>query len=315
MSKLFLQKEFEKIQKSKYTWSLYFFKIDRRNKKNPFTVYKVRFKNDKYLPDYATSLISTTYKYQINLISEVQNYDGENTKVSCDKISIKNELISSQWEAFYNAVTVSSDEGINGKINGYILVGQPARKDDDKLLPITFVKIANPIIQLANKKTVVYKNTVDNELDLLSDDICRLYLTIDFLVINQNMYTFNHSFEGLYNIEKTLKKIKTIAVDKIIETNSIANVEEFKQYSSQYPSQRTFITIKDDRVSRILKIENREVISKMLNIDLDTKGQFVLKNYDDASRLIKYLCYKIFQDAETNDILEATTISKISIAV
>ena len=32
------------------------------------------------------------------------------------------------------------------------------------------------------------------------------------------------------------------------------------------------------------------------------------------SYLIKYLCYKIFKDGETKDILEASTISTLSIS-
>ena len=39
----------------KYSWSLYFLKIDRR-KNNPYTAFKIRFKNDKYLSDYVQTL-------------------------------------------------------------------------------------------------------------------------------------------------------------------------------------------------------------------------------------------------------------------
>ena len=55
------------IRKNVYSWSLYFFKIDRRNN-NPFTIYKIRFKNDQYLPEYAKTLIDMIVKYQMEKI-------------------------------------------------------------------------------------------------------------------------------------------------------------------------------------------------------------------------------------------------------
>lgn len=62
-----------------YSWSLYFFKIDRRNN-NPFTAYKIRFKNNEYLPEYARILIDMVVKYQLDKITEIKDYTGENTR-------------------------------------------------------------------------------------------------------------------------------------------------------------------------------------------------------------------------------------------
>lgn len=52
----------------------------------------------------------------------------------------------------------------------------------------------------------------------------------------------------------------------------------------------------------------------MLKIDLDESGDFIIDSKEKASYLIKYLCYKIFKDGETKDILEASTISTLSIS-
>ena len=65
MSKEFLSKTIENIQNSTYSWNLYFFRMDKRNN-NPFTVYKVKFKNTTYLPDYAKNLLDTTKHFQID---------------------------------------------------------------------------------------------------------------------------------------------------------------------------------------------------------------------------------------------------------
>ena len=159
MSKQILQNLFASLETNEYVWSLYFFKIDRRGRQQPYSTYKVRFKNDNYLPTYANSLLNATKRFQVEPLSCVQDYDGENTKVTCDKISIENELISEQWTSFYNSAAAATDKTIEGKLHGYILAGQPT---DENLKPVTFVKIANPVTNMNTKKSVVFTNNNDN---------------------------------------------------------------------------------------------------------------------------------------------------------
>lgn len=311
MSKAVLQNMCESIKQNDYVWTLYFFKIDRRNKQQPYKTYKVRFKNATYLPTYASSLLYTTNKYQIDPISQVQEYDGENTKVTCDKLSLNDLLISVQWSNLVNSVIASSDNKIEGKLNGYILVGQPSNQE---LESVIFVKVANPIAKLTNKKSIIFSTTADDELDLISDDVCRLYLTVDFIVIDETMYTFNHTFETLFDIQKTMVKVKIAAIDDIMGAEAISNADDFKAYALQYKSARTFITLKEERVNRIKDKRNRRKVAGILNLQLDESGDFIINTPDEASLLIRYLCYKVFQDSETKDVLEASTITKLNIA-
>lgn len=308
MSKQILQDMFDILESNKYVWSLYFFKIDRRGRQQPYSTYKVRFKNDEYLPTYANSLLNATKRFQVEPISCVQDYDGENTKVTCDKISITNELISEQWTSFFNSASAATDKKIDGNLHGYILAGQPS---DESLKPVTFVKIANPVTKMNTKKSVVFTNNND-ELDLMSDDVYRLYLTVDFIVFEDNMYTFNHSFEKLFFIEKTMAKVKSAAIEKIIDTNVIANADDFEDYAKRYSSSRTFITLKDERLERIKIPGLRREIADRFNLPLDESDNFRIKNAEQASVLIRYLCYKLFVDGETNDLLEASTVTKFS---
>ena len=310
MSKEVLKHICASAKKDSYSWALFFFKIDKRAKQ-PFKVSKVRFKNDDYLLQYVKSLISSTETFQIDQISKVQDYDGENSKVSCDKLLLTNELISEQWKSFTQAVASSSDKKIDGKINGYILCGQPSEDGDHS---VTFVKVANPITKLTNKKSVVFSTTANDELDLITDDVCRLYLTVDFIAYDGAMYTFNHTFETVFNLEKTMAKVKQGAIDEIAGTCVFSDVDTFKSLASQYKSSRTFITLKAERVSRIKNKRSRKAIADMLHLPLDTNGDFAITTAKEASLLIRYLCFKIFQDNETKDVLEANTVTKLNIA-
>ena len=293
-----------------YVWSLYFYKIDRRSKEQPYKFYKVRFKNEDYLMSYAKSLMSCVNQFQIGPIESVQEYDGENTKVSCDKLVTDNELVAAQLTTFVTALGKASDEKVKGKIHGYVLFGV---SQTDASKTITFIKSANPITSLTNKKAVVFTTTADDELEMFSDSVCRLYLNTDIVIIDKIMYTFNHNFEALFDIEKTMAKVKTAAIDQMLATTSFADPATFKTYASQYTSNRTFITLKEERLNRVRDKRKRKVVAAMLKIELDESGEFIIDSKEKAAHLIKYLCYKIFKDGETNDVLEASTINTLTI--
>lgn len=308
MSIEFLKQTFEEIPKGNYAWFLYFFRIDRRSK-NPYKVHKVRFKKPGYLTDYANHLVSIVLEHQIAAAERVQDYNGENSKTSCDKLPLADELIHERWQAFVNAVANSGDEKLEGKINGYIVTGHPALEGERP--SIVMVKAASPLIELNNKKALVYKRTEENELDLITDDFYRLYLNVDFLVAGENLYTFNHNFERIFEIEKTLSKIKNAAAEKILQTNSVSNKEEFAGLISQYKSPKTFITLNEKRLEGVKSKSGIEKVANILKIPTDENGALKITEPEEASLYIRYLCYKIFQEQDTNDVLEANYITKI----
>lgn len=44
---------------------------------------------------------------------------------------------------------------------------------------LKFYKTANPIINLTNKKSVVFTATANDELEMFSDTVCRFFLNSD----------------------------------------------------------------------------------------------------------------------------------------
>ena len=290
-----------------YNWSLYFFKIDRRDN-NPFTAYKIRFKNNQYLPEYARTLLDMVVKYQLEKIAEIKDYTGENTKVSCDRIETNNELVKEQWDYFVEDIAWASDEKIEGKYHGYVLEGIPSNNDGKSLV---FLKMANPIINLKNKRSVVFTFDADNELAEITDEVCKLRMDVDCIVIDEVIYSFNYKFEDLLNMDKTMQKVKTKALEKIFELDAFENKDEFEKMARAYKSPRTFITLKSERIDRIKNRTKRKDVANMLKIEINDKGKFVFKNEEEVSLLLRYLCFKLFKDAETKDLLEANNVTKL----
>lgn len=309
MDKELLIEALENIGTSSYSWALYFFKIDRRNN-NPYTTYKVRFKNDRYLPEYAKSLVDMIVKYQLGKIAEIKDYTGENTKVSCDKIETSNELVKEQWDNLVRDIADASDEKVEGKYHGYVLEGTPASNNAKSLV---FLKMANPIINLKNKRSAVFTFDDNSELAEMSDEVCKLHMDTDCIVVDEVIYSFNYKFEDLFNIEKTMQKVKNKALEEIVSIDAFDNKEEFEQMARAYKSPRTFITLKSERVERIKNKTKRKKIAGMLKIEVNDDGKFMFKNDEEVSLLIRYLCFKVFKDDETKELLEANNVTQLSL--
>ena len=231
-------------------------------------------------------------------------YDGQNSKTSCDKLSVDNRLISDQWDNLSSSVAGAPREQISGKYQGYLLNCQPKKEG---LPSITIVKTGNPIISLAKKDSRVFKHTATDELEDLTDELCRLYLVADFIVVGKTMYAFNQKFEGIFRIEKTLHRLKMQAVEQIMDTKAFSNTEQVQTFMGRYTSPKTFLTLRAQRVEKLKSSEGREEVAKLLKLKTD-ESKIVIDDQEQANQLIKYLCYKIFQDKETDKLIEVSSV-------
>ena len=109
----------------------------------------------------------------------------------------------------------------------------------------------------------------------------------------------------------SMQKIKARAMEQILEIDAFADSERFSELAKSYKSPRTFITLKQERIDRLVDEDSRVKVAKLLKIPVDGNGKLEIFTEEEAGLLIKYLCFKIFQEAETNDLLEAASVSKI----
>lgn len=93
--------------KENYAWTLYLFSINKKGSGNPFRVKKMKFKDQNYLKNYGVKLVGCISTYQIDPIEKVEEYHGENPKISCDKIDINSELIKKYWDYFNDSCYLS----------------------------------------------------------------------------------------------------------------------------------------------------------------------------------------------------------------
>lgn len=291
----------------KFTWSLYFFTINKKGK-NPYKVFKIKMGDISLITNYANNLLSCVNNYQLSKITNIEDYNGQNTNLSCDKLSTKSDLIKDNWNNLVSQVFEPSNVEIKNKIKGYMIIGQPK---ESNLSYFSLFKVANPVFKVGDKKSMVFKKDND-ELDPFSDDLYRLNLTVDFFVIGDDLYTFNYKFEDIFDLEKTLQKLKNDAVDNILKLDCFAE-DGFKEYLTSYSHPKTFITLNEERLNRMKNIDERKNIAEILHLDLNVDNKFINLTAEKSLLIIKYLCYKILKDGESGNLFEVSQAVKLEI--
>lgn len=316
MSKQTLEELISSIRSNinNYNWHLYVFKLDKRNRENPYFVFNVNFRNEQYLRSYSGNLLSAIKVYQVDPIETIQDYNGENTKVSCDKLQLDNQLIKDMWNKFNSRIINASEDKVSGKIAGYVVCGRPTVSADENLKPVIIIKFANPVLSYKTKKTAVYKvSSTDNLLDSFDDEIYRLYLTADVIVHNNTFYTFNHSFEPIFNLNKTMDTIRQKAIERIsMENELLSDLDGFVKYAKSYTSSRTFLTLDENKIAQLKDATTRKAISESFKIQLSEDGKILTNSAENVTLLIKFLCYKLIEEKRTDKILEINNAKELS---
>jgi hypothetical protein len=87
----------------------------------------------------------------------------------------------------------------------------------------------------------------------------------------------------------------------------------FRKYAREYRSPKTFINLNQERINIVQDLDKRSKVASMLGIKLDDGNNFIIDTADKASLFIRYLCYRIFKDEETKDVIEASNVSKLNL--
>lgn len=288
-----------------YSWELYLFNIDNRATGSPYKITKINFKNSEDILTYGQNLVSCVEEFQLDKVSEIEEYCGENPKISCDQLDLEKEIINEYWRFFENSLdnaVVNSSENI--RVKGYVICAKPKLEGLKKFI---FVKKANPIVQGDRGKSKTFKMNDDETLNSFNDKIFKFYLSIDFFIVDNNLYTFNLSFQEIFKIEKTLKILKNNAIEEILKKTYFNNENnKFREELNKKISSQMYSNFNVDKLIELDDIKMRKNVAQTLKITLNEHGIFEFENLDKIKSLIKYFNNRIIQEKRTSKVYEVS---------
>lgn len=281
-------------------WTLAFIKKTRGNNDN-FIAYKVKVSN-QLLNQYIEKLIIQE-KLKIDLIEDIEPYNGDNPTNRCIKIHKDNELISN---TIHNLISVFDTQQLESKqkitlddkFMGYALIS-----DDNKLVLICK---ANPILKI---KGFAFEGNIENKTDILSNGICgliyNLQLYIDCIIYDGFLYGINiNNTQMIFNLERAVNRVKRESIDKIVNSN-LFPVGIAEQTIRDYFSTRKrgiFLNFSDERLNSLeIDIFKRCQVCNLLGIPYDNDNKLKIEGKLPAKKLIDYLCKCSVIDIEDLD--------------
>ncbi len=92
------------------------------------------------------------------------------------------------------------------------------------------------------------------------------------------------------------------------------NGAESKGYFYDFKSNQGVLDLPDTVMPYQLRNEQSEAVEKTIDyFNNHEKGEFLFKNDEEVSLLIRYLCFKVFKDDETKDLFEANNVTQLSL--
>lgn len=123
-------------------------------------------------------------------------------------------------------------------------------------------------------------------------------------------YTFNNSFETIFDIEKSVQKVKNKVVEKIINTNAIEKPDDFIAFSKSYKSPKAFISFDEERLDRVKDLRERQVVANDYGLQLSADNKFIINENSDFKNFLDFICLKSVCESGTKNIYKMNSATK-----
>ena len=263
-------------------WSLQLLQI--KNSKKKGTTYcgrEIELSPKGTLTKFLTE-ISDRYCSQENglehMFEGVTDYDGSTLNRTIYKMTTGDELISSEYLKFIEAI---------------------ANPDSVKM-----ISIQNPVTTLKHKFL-----RANGKFSEIPDKIISLRTIIDVLIANDTIYMLKLDGEKLFNIERAYKSVCKTQIGNIVKSGIIIGNETFSNVASQGHNPRKFVSFNVEHLEKLGKAIVRKKISKKFNIPL-AGDKFDVRQPDAADKLVKLLCDRGMLDPFDDIPMEVSSSKK-----
>lgn len=170
-------------------------------------------------------------------------------------------------------------------LTAYLLKGDvPVLGNSPKT--VRLVVMQKPYTSLKNR---FLKNNSD--FYEITDIVLNLRTSFDAMIYENVFYMFTFAAEGLFNMEKSYKKVCLKKVEEIIECDFLTDYEIFKSIATKGHYPRKFVSFNQERLELLKNNESREGFANKFNIPL-YNGKFDVTHEGTSEKILKILCNK-----------------------
>lgn len=294
-------------------WSLDLIKYDHKLRPNEYTSHTVNFQNNdlfiKTVKDMGSVFSLIIEEYENHFL----NYSGNNPKNVVDKISISHALLSIPWGNLIQSLSVSDDVTQLKEIkpNAFIFTGTYTDHEDNSK-NIYLLSRKNPISSYkpGKVKKFISRNNVITEIN---EPIIQFGKSFDALIYNGILYSINHNFESVFNLEYSHKIICKESLSVIEASGLISDIEAYKAFALKGQHPKKFLTFNQAIIDNIRNEENIRIFTEELHIPYDSQTQkFDLQDETYADLFTKAICDKTKYNMFTGGICEVSNSAPIT---
>lgn len=289
-------------------WSLQLLQI--KNSKKKGTTYcgrEIELSPKGTLTKFLTE-ISDRYCSQENglehMFEGVADYDGSTLNRTIYKMTTDDELISSEYLKFIEAIANPDSEvdPLEFSASAYVLQGVISINREE--VSIKMISMQNPVTTLKHKFL-----RANGKFSEIPDKIISLRTIIDVLIANDTIYMLKLDGEKLFHIERAYKSVCKTQIGNIVKSSIIIGDETFSNVASHGHNPRKFVSFNAEHLETLGKASVRKKISKKFNIPL-AGDKFDVRQPDAADKLVKLLCDRGMLDPFDDIPMEVSSSKK-----
>lgn len=238
------------------------------------------------------------------MFESVTDYDGSTVDKTIYKLTIGNNLISTEYPALIKAIGNPDSEvdPLEFSAQAYILNG--IISIDKEELSVNLISMQNPVTSLKHKFL-----SADGTFKEISNKVISLRTAIDVVIVDDNVYMLTLAGENLFNMERAYKSVCKKEITNIAYLNIINDVEAFRSVASHGHNPRKFVSFNKSHLQKLKDVNNRKKISKKFHIPLDG-DKFNVSKSEVADKLVKLLCDRGMVDPFDDNPMEVSGSKK-----
>ena len=174
------------------------------------------------------------------MFESVTDYDGSIVDKTIYKLTTDNELISTEYPSFVEAIGNPDSEvdPLEFSTQAYLLKGVISICGEE--LSIKMISMQNPVTSLKHKFLCAYGTFTE-----ISDKVISLRTAIDVVIIENTVYMLTLAGENLFNMERAYKSVCEKQTTNIIDSNIINDAEAFSSIASCGHNPRKFVSFNE----------------------------------------------------------------------